>query len=89
MANTFAQIWVLLGLKKDDFDKGIKDTEKSTKSLGKQFDELSTTAKAALTTGVVGGAIAAGKAIYELGKQGAKIEQTAESFDYLSKKLEL
>jgi len=89
MGLNFAQIWVLLGLKKDDFDKGMKETEKSTKSLGDKFDDLSSVAKAALTTGVVGGAVAAGKAIYEMSKQGAAVIQTAESFDFLSQKLGL
>jgi len=91
MAANFAEIWVKLGLKKDDFDKGIKEVEGGTKKLDQSFtDTIKSTAALGVGIAAAGTAIvAAGKQIYEFGKQGAVVTQTADSFDYLSKKLEL
>jgi hypothetical protein len=84
MASKFAEIYVLLGLKKEGFDKGVKETDKSLKGMTKSFKDT------AIAIGATGIAIAAaGKQIYELGKRGAIVTQTADSFDYLSKKLGL
>jgi hypothetical protein len=80
---------VELGFRSEDFNKGIKKSEGGLTSLNKKFDDLGGVAKAALATGVVGGAVAAGKAIYELGQRGADVIQTGESFEFLKEKLDL
>jgi len=37
MGAKFAEIFILLGLKKEGFDKGAKETKSSMKDLGKEF----------------------------------------------------
>ena len=84
MASKFAEIYVLLGLKKEGFDKAAKETKSSVADMGKEM------LKTAAIVGGVGVAVAAaGKAIYEVGKRGAIVTQTAESFEFLSEKLGL
>ena len=84
MASKFAEIYVLLGLKKEGFDKGVKSTKSSMADLGKAF--LTSTAAIA---GVGVAMYQAGKQIYEVGKRGAIVTQTADSFELLSQKLGL
>jgi hypothetical protein len=84
MASKFAEIYVLLGLKKEGFDKGVKETDRSLSGMASSFKT------SAIAIAATGAAIAiAGKQIYELGKRGAIVTQTADSFDYLTKKLGL
>jgi hypothetical protein len=80
---------VTLGFKSQEFTKGAKQSEGALDGLNAKFDDLGGVAKAALTTGVVGGAVMAGKAIYELGKRGADVIQTGESFELLKEKIGL
>ncbi len=84
MATKFAEIYVLLGLKKEGFDKGVKSTKSGMKDMGKSF----LTATAAIA-GAGLAIYAAGKQIYAVGKRGAIVTQTAESFEYLSEKIGL
>ena len=84
MASKFAEIYVLLGLKKDGFDKGVKSTKSSMKDMGKSF-AIATAAIAATGYAIY----ATGKKIYEVGKRGAIVTQTADSFEYLSEKIGL
>ena len=82
MAAKFAEIFIKLGLKKEGFDKEIKSTKANFKSLGQ--DLLKT---GAIIGGVATGAVLAGKAIFEMGKQGAAVIQTGESFEFLLEKV--
>ncbi len=84
MASKFAEIYVLLGLKKEGFDKGVKSTKSSMKDMGKSF-AVATAAIAATGYAIY----ATGKKIYEVGKRGAIVTQTADSFEYLSEKIGL
>ena len=84
MASKAAEIYVLLGLKKEGFDKGVKSTKSSLGDLGKDLAKF-----AAVAGGVAVGVGLAGKALYNIGKRGAIVTQTADSFEYLSKKIGL
>lgn len=84
MASKLAEIYILLGLKKDEFDKGVKSTSSSLGTLKSDFLKA-----AAGTTAVVAGVAAAGKALYDIGSQGAIVDQTSKSFETLSEKLGL
>lgn len=79
-----AQLKVILSLEKKGFDKGtkevkgsLKDLKTNLKDMGKQFGM------------VAGGVALAGAALYTMGKRGAIVTQTGDSFDYLSQKLGL
>jgi hypothetical protein len=84
MASKFAEIYVLLGLKKEGFDKEVKSTKSSLGDLGKDILKVG-----AVVGGFAVGVGVAGKALYAVGKRGAIVTQTADSFDFLSKKLGL
>jgi hypothetical protein len=84
MAKNFAEILIKLGFDKKDLDKGVKETNTSIKDMGKEWLKAG-----AVVTGVGVAIGVAGKQIYEVGKRGAIVTQTADSFEYLSKKLEL
>jgi len=59
-------------------------TSDKLKSLGGDLLKMGT-----IAGGAIAGVVALGKALYELGGRGAIVTQTTESFEYLSKKLEL
>jgi hypothetical protein len=84
MAKNFAEIMIKLGLDSKGFDKEIKQTKSSLGDLGKDMLKFG-----AAVGGVAAGIGIAGKAIYEVGKRGAIVTQTADSFEYLSEKLKL
>jgi hypothetical protein len=84
MAKNFAEIMIKLGLDNKDFDKGVKQTKSTVGDLGKDLLKFG-----AAMGGVAAGVGLAGKALYEMGKRGAIVTQTADSFDFLSKKLGL
>ncbi len=84
MGKNIAEIYILLGLKKQGFDKGVKSTKSSLKDFGKSF------LKAGAIAGAAGFAVyKAGQQIYAVGKRGAMVTQTADSFEYLSEKIGL
>ena len=82
-------------------DKSSRQLQKLDKSLGKVGKSGNTAgnalkkfdAKMALVAGGAGlaaaGVVKLGQAIWNMGKRGAAVEQTAESFDFLMKKLEV
>lgn len=82
MAAKFAEIYIKLGLKKKGFDKGIKGTKATFKDLGTSLLKTG-----AVMGGVAAGAALAGKAIFEMAKQGAAVIQTGESFEFLLEKV--
>ncbi len=89
---------IILSLKGDKarkelklIDKDLGKVEKSAQKSGQGIKDLG---KDLLKTGVViggvaAGAVLAGKAIFEMGKSGAAVIQTGESFDFLLEKLDL
>ena len=65
-------------------NKEVKKSSKSFKSMGADMLKMG-----AVVGGVTAGVVLAGKAIFDLGEQGAIVEQTTESFDFLLEKLDL
>ena len=50
-----SDLWVRLGLKKDEFDKGVQDVEKKSEGMGKTFSNLKV--KAVAVWAAIGGAV--------------------------------
>ncbi len=81
MAAKFAEIFIKLGLKKEGFDKEVKKTSTSMADMGKSILKTG-----AIIGGMATGAVLAGKALFSMGKQGAAVIQTGESFEFLLEK---
>ena len=63
-------------------ESGSEESSKGTKKFGTSLADLKTSALAA--AGVIAGVGAALKGVYDLGKEGAQIEFTAQKFDRLA-----
>jgi hypothetical protein len=81
---TLGKILIELGFDASDFDKNVTDSSKKILGLDKSGLKM-----AATFAGVAGGAAIAAKELYELGARGAIVQQTGDSFDLLSEKLDL
>ena len=88
MAKKVASLYAEIGAKTDKLKSGLDDSKKQITGMGQQFKQLGTLAQGALVTGVGGAAIVAAKELYELGKRGAAVEQTGQSFEFLLDKVD-
>jgi len=88
MAKKVASLFAEIGVKTDKLKRGLDDSKKQITGIGKEFKNLGGLAQTALVGGVAGSAIVAAKELYELGKRGAAVEQTGESFEFLLNKVD-
>ena len=74
-----------------ELDKQLDQVDDAAKKSSRGFSGLSTDIlkMGAVIGGVTAGAVLAGKAIWNMGKQGAAVIQTGESFDFLIQKIGL
>ena len=85
MATRIASLYAEIGADTSKLDKGLKDSKSNLKLAGNEMANIVKTAGF-----LAAGAAAAGvamKAAFDLGREGAQITQTADSFDLLLQKV--